>query len=455
MNSVNLMSMLTRCTQDDVEDPEAKVPAEARLVDALQNVTKACQAMRDEQQKVAAALTDLAAAQKPAEPEEAPAEEDLAARIIEMTAVVNRVFRVDTVNQTFAVSLSVQMLWDMPENEEPPQAWEDDGDWVPKWRPVYRLRRVIEEVSRVERFYSVKVNGKRMVKGECEQIAVLFEELELQAFPVDCQDLTILLESTQAMDQVQWRPDQTVAKPPVRLGGAKFALSDFVLVVMKSGRRNLPGFTYHFGKEEYPQEQKACCQLQIVLKVQRKYQYYMINVALMMFALVSLVLTAWFNHPADIADRQGVDFNLILTAVAFKLVLNSFLPMVSYMTLLDYYVMGGFFFLIMVTICHSVLPFLYGVKVTDNSPLTLPPNSYADEEDLVLLDELALYCFGVFWVAFNVCYGMIFFCIKSYRYKHFVRQAFEEQRDWDKDNLVASGGKVVQSSLKALPSGTK
>merc|ERR1719253_2172018 len=133
----------------------------------------------------------------------------------------------------------------------------------------------------------------------------------------------------------------------------------------------------------------------------------------MMFALVSLVLTAWFNHPADVADRQGVAFNLILT---------SFLPMVSYMTLLDYYVMGSFFFLIMVTICHSVLPYLYGVKVTDNSPLTLPPNSYADEEDLVLLDELALYIAGLVWAAFNVCYGMVFFCIKSYMYKHFVRQ---------------------------------
>jgi len=440
-----MMNLLTRCTNDaedgtgEVIEAEAKqlvMPAEAQLVHALQSVTRAIQSMKDEQQQVAAALTDLANSQKTAEPEAKVEPEDKGATIIEMNCLIRRIFNVDTVNQTFAVSMTVVMLWDMPENEEPPQPWEDDGDWVPRWRPVYRVRRVIEEVSKTERFYSVKKNGRRMVKAEMEHLVVLFEELELRSFPVDCQDLLISIESQQTTEQVQWRADQSHDGPAVKLSDSRFALSDFSLVMVKD---TLPGYTWHFGKEVYPQDDKECCKLRVIVKVQRKYQYYMINVILMILAIVSLSLCSWFNHPADVANRQAVDFSLILTAVAFKLVLSSMLPTVSYMTLLDYYVLGGFAFLIMVTVCHSVMPFAAGVKFSDNSVLTLPPNSYAGEEDLVYVDNWTLWIAGIIWCSFNLVYAMVFEFTRKYCYGQFVHESIKQQREWDKDNYLSSG----------------
>lgn len=55
-----------------------------------------------------------------------------------------------------------------------------------------------------------------------------------------------------------------------------------------------------------------------------------------MGVLATMCMTAWTVHPADISSRQGVDFTLTFTAVAFKLVLVDMLPKLSYMTFLDY-----------------------------------------------------------------------------------------------------------------------
>ncbi len=42
-----------------------------------------------------------------------------------------------------------------------------------------------------------------------------------------------------------------------------------------------------------------------------------------------------FPRQEGIGDRYGTDFTLLLTIVAFKLVLASYLPPVSYLTYLD------------------------------------------------------------------------------------------------------------------------
>jgi hypothetical protein len=56
----------------------------------------------------------------------------------------------------------------------------------------------------------------------------------------------------------------------------------------------------------------------------------------------------------------------------------------SYLTVLDIYVLGCFGFLSVVTVYHSSFPSIYGVRVEDSSPLSLPPNAArVDELDFV------------------------------------------------------------------------
>eukprot|EP01052_Picozoa_sp_SAG31_P000693 SAG31_NODE_20_length_34168_cov_33.651296_19_plen_153_part_00 len=85
-----------------------------------------------------------------------------AAKKIYTSVLIKRVFDVDTVQQTFGVTLGISMMWKLPEEgddeeaeegvedgpwrcpiskrlymEKPPDEDEDDGDWDPKWTPKY------------------------------------------------------------------------------------------------------------------------------------------------------------------------------------------------------------------------------------------------------------------------------------------------------------------------------
>eukprot|EP01052_Picozoa_sp_SAG31_P000695 SAG31_NODE_20_length_34168_cov_33.651296_21_plen_91_part_00 len=75
-----------------------------------------------------------------------------------------------------------------------------------------------------------------------------------------------------------------------------------------------------------------------------------------MFVICSLIFCAWAIHPADIPSRQAADFSLLLTAYAFKLIISAMMPKISYLTMLDYFVLGGFVLILVATLVHSTLP---------------------------------------------------------------------------------------------------
>jgi hypothetical protein len=179
---------------------------------------------------------------------------------------------------------------------------------------------------------------------------------------------------------------------------------------------------------------KTASQLNISLRVQRKASYYLINVALVMLLICSFSFCAWSCHPADVGGRHEVDFNLILTAVAFKLVLTSMLPPVSYVTLLDMYVMSCFLFLTSVTVCHSVLPLRF-YSLDENSPLTYPPMSNEREIDLIEADKISFYVAAIAWSAFNV-FSLVYYLYRRHvEFKCTLKEAEEEQAKFSYDEL--------------------
>jgi hypothetical protein len=192
---------------------------------------------------------------------------------------------------------------------------------------------------------------------------------------------------------------------------------------------------------------KTSSNLTVKIQVQRKSSYYMINVALVMFLICSFCFCAWFCHPADMGSRHGVDFNLILTAVAFKLVLTSMLPPVSYLTLLDMYVMVCFLFLALVTVCHTVLPLQY-YTLADNSPLTFPPMSNEQEAGLLDADLLSFRVAAIAWTVFNIFSFCYYLKRRGSEYTNLMKHCETEQASFDPDYdeiVDMTGGKVVSS----------
>jgi len=340
---------------------------------------------------------------------------------VQVRMTLRRIFNVDTVKQTFGAQVFVEMMWKAPPGESLPE--DGDSEWQPDWTPKYRFRRVMEDNGMEQQYYPKTVIDESYIVCETDHLLGISEQLELQSFPVDVQDLSIEVLSSSSVDKVRWLPCPKEEGPLCKLNKARVALNDFSLV------NEIP-ITFQLTTTKSNVE-SSC--LNVDVKIARQATYYYINVALVMLIIVSFTLTAWATHPADIAGRQGVDFTLLLTAVAYKLVLASMLPNVSYMTLLDKYVMAGFLFLTAVSTVHTLLPFRT-IGLLEMSSLTRPPSQLGDghlEQALIDDDKLAFYVFLSIWVAFNVSFFLGLLLHGHHLYASFRDEAKHEQAKFD------------------------
>lgn len=339
---------------------------------------------------------------------------------IEISVNVKRVFAVNTIQQRFSATLIVYMRWDMPIGEEPPPPEEDDGDWCPNWTPKFRVIGLLEETHR-EQSYSVKDdNGNKYIIGEILLMVTIGEQMELKKFPNDCQDLTIVLQCAAPSTQVKLVSPKD-GRDAVDINTKSLNLDDFALV------KECP-MTYNLYLAPYNNSYHST--IKATIKIAREHRFYVVNVGVIMLLICSFILCAWAVHPGDVGARWSVDFSLILTAVAFKLILNDMLPKLSYLTTLDYYVFAGFFFLALATVCHSLLPLFFHGK-TAYSPLTLPPLSVDDEQDLIDADMISFWVFLAVWVVWNVSYSGYFMSSRSMEKKAFIKAALETKNAID------------------------
>ncbi len=74
--------------------------------------------------------------------------------------------------------------------------------------------------------------------------------------------------------------------------------------------------------------------------------------------ITAMTLTSFIIPSNSLADRMSVNLTLLLTAVAFKFVVSQSLPHISYLTLLDKYVLTSFvmlFFVVVENVAASLL----------------------------------------------------------------------------------------------------
>eukprot|EP00415_Alexandrium_ostenfeldii_P000709 UN0709 len=271
----------------------------------------------------------------------------------------------------------------------------------------------MDEVTSNSTFSVKNVKGEKHIVARFESILTVYDTLELRSFPIDIQSLGLEICSLHPVTDVIWVPwpedrmptcssAKTLAamhltwkgiQKTVALDTSLVALNDFELMA------EMP-YTYRLKQLELDNVVNA---IQVEVHCVRKSFFYVLNVVMIIFMIISCVFTAWATHPANIEERNDIDFNLVLTAVAFKLVLTEILPVVSYVTLIDYYINISCFFLVVVTVLHTVLPFRT-TSLADNSPLTLPALSHQNEEELLRQDRLCLYIMGGLWIGFNICY---------------------------------------------------
>ena len=76
------------------------------------------------------------------------------------------------------------------------------------------------------------------------------------------------------------------------------------------------------------------------ITLQRKCRWFVVNHLLLIGLLTTLVFYVFVIPPTEVADRASVSFTLLLTVTAAKLVVADSLPRLSYLTVLDKYMLA-------------------------------------------------------------------------------------------------------------------
>lgn len=263
----------------------------------------------------------------------------------------------------------------------------------------------------------------------------IYEHMDLRAFPFDFQNLNISIVSKLARERAMWKFVDAGAGGEAKLRVERCLFHDFDLL------RDYP-YTSHLAiNDDDPKRQLWYVHVQV--KVCRISTFYLLNVSLVIFVITSFSFCAWSVHPGDIQGRHDTDFTIILTAIAFKLVVADMLPNVSYVTKLDFYVMMCLFMLCIVTICHTILPHCFYTHL-DMSALTRAPVELDDEQSLIDADYLSFYTLLIIWLLFNVSYWPILYFNSRKQHKRFREEAEEEQRK-HLENGVSSRSSAISS----------
>merc|ERR1712129_414089 len=103
------------------------------------------------------------------------------------------------------------------------------------------------------------------------------------------------------------------------------------------------------------------------LKIRRKWQIYVWKIVLFVGLICLSSLSVFtMDHIADLSERYSILFTLLLTQVAFQYVVAESLPSLTYLTLLDWYVVAGFVYLILTIVGVGIIGWFEHSEDIDN-----------------------------------------------------------------------------------------
>ncbi|XP_041370704.1 cys-loop ligand-gated ion channel-like [Gigantopelta aegis] len=256
---------------------------------------------------------------------------------VEVKCTFLKIGDIDTPNQNFQAEILVQAKWEEPAldfAEKNKQVFNTNIFWEPK----LVISNVIKDFDINQKNYNIF----HKEEGYNHAVVVLLwrfmgkfrENLELEQFPFDVQELTIQLTSERSIDEIDLIEDRhSMSTVNVNMfqDAQEWSIYHHVECVSK------------FTTVEYASTATHPVML-MQTRVRRKFGFFFWNVVV----IVTLILALTFGGlsiDANNPDRMGLTITLFLTSVAFKLVIKSTLPTISYLTYLDIYMLGNLLFL--------------------------------------------------------------------------------------------------------------
>jgi len=260
------------------------------------------------------------------------------ATTVEISFKIIYISGVDSVSQSFLCDFIIMSSWIDKrtigkENEE--------LDWSKLFNPKISIQNALELNS--------VYNNKRLLDSETGSIqetaryqGTLYQHLDLNRFPFDFQDLKIAVRSGQPVTNMRLEDHSTRTNTM-----DNFLIPDWTVHHFSSVLEDTDVSTSGSAK--------SYSMMNISVRIQRKFGYYIWNIALVNFLIVTSSWVSFAMEEADLGDKMQVNITLLLTAVALKFVVASSLPKVSYLTVLDKYIVVSFLYLALVILQNTIV----------------------------------------------------------------------------------------------------
>lgn len=265
----------------------------------------------------------------------------------------------------------------------------DSLNWKRQWHPRIKVTNVLGDLERYDEWTLAKPGTEyatcyhRMrLKGDFK------ENLELRDFPVDVQELSIHIASERPSSKVKLIKDAFILSScDVSEFGDSHEWTLFEHVDSQESELN----TQEMNSKKFTRSK-----ITLTCHVARKAGYFFWNVALIMFCITSLTFCSFTVDKDSSKDRLGITLTLLLTSVAFKMVVSKSLPTISYLTTLDIYILINMMILVAQSIHTTCISLITNKNLQDKA------------------DKYFLYFLAVFFILDHTAFS-IYIIFTSYK----------------------------------------
>jgi len=352
---------------------------------------------------------------------------------VEVRGVFLKIGEIDTLKEQYHADAFIQTKW-----KDPSLKMCDIEGFAPEkhWNPRVFIQNSVGDLKE-NTWHKVELDAAgvptvfemRRIKG------VFLENLELDDFPVDVQDLSITVATERTIDEVDFIDDLTALSSintQTFIDMQEWSLHEHVETTRKVTTQGL-GITMDEKDQDYSSSRYKHPTFTVTCRAARRPGYFYWNVFFLMFFITLMAFATYSVHPSLPQNRLQLSFTLLLTAVTFKWVVNRCLPTISYLTSLDKYVLGSMVMLCLVCAWHALV-----------SALPADQRKY--------WDNVALVAAVLLYIAFHGVFVLWMYLFASSRRRIMARKDREYLA-----RLAAMQGsdKGVQGALFSIASGQK
>ncbi|KAK3580219.1 hypothetical protein CHS0354_018002 [Potamilus streckersoni] len=331
-----------------------------------------------------------------------------------------KVGEIDTLKEQFNADVVVKAKWREPAMDRQDRTDIDSIDLDKLWNPKLYIENALgdpKEHIRHRLIYNDKgeayIYQKRIVKG------TFMENLELNDFPFDVQDLTITVASELPSNEVE-----LVVDPSEHHVVNRQSFVDeqewHLYIHTECSRKELV--------IDQADNSVKRASLSVKCRAARRPGYFVWNIFLVTFLICSLAFATFSVDKSLPQNRLQLSFTLVLTAVAFKSVVNSSLPRISYLTYMDKYLLASMIMLSGVCTWHAIV-----TRLLDN-------RTRADE-----IEEIVLTVLGILYVLYNLGFVVLIYLFPCKK-RRIMAQKDREYKISSVNSCLVSHSSLSQTS---------